>query len=115
MALCIALGVMFLTRNIPWWWPRNLLRWLVLVWCLVPAGVPDQPGYYAPAFIIFFFEFFLQVDGQPEAALRTLVMVSVAIVALVTLAAIARWYFRPPLATPASASAAETSDLDNSV
>jgi hypothetical protein len=115
MALCIALGVMFLTRNIPWWWPRNLLRWLALVWCLVPAAVPDQAGSFAPAFIIFFFEFFLQADGQPEAALRTLVMVSVAVVALVTLAAIVRWYFRAPLVTTAPGSAIETEELSDNL
>ena len=90
MTLPVTAGVIYLTRGIPWWWLRSLLRALTPLWCLAPAVVPGQPGHYAPAFTIAFFEAVLQAEGRPEAALRVLVIVTLGAVALVSLAAVLR-------------------------
>lgn len=101
--LVMLLMVVYLTRRIPWWWLKSLLRALVAVWFLVPAMVPGQAGSYAPAFVIALFETFLQAQGTPEAAIRTLVSVSVAVLAMVLLAAIVRWFIQRPRLTGAPA------------
>lgn len=47
---------------------RRGLAFLVAVWLLVPAAIPNFPGHYAPAFIVFLFETLFQNDGKPRAA-----------------------------------------------
>lgn len=86
--------VVYLTRRIPWWWLKSLIRALAGALCLVPAAVPGQSGAYAPAFVIAFFETVFQPNGNPDPAIRQLVSISVAVLALVLLAAIVRWFLR---------------------
>ncbi|MEM7219184.1 MAG: hypothetical protein AAF515_12535 [Pseudomonadota bacterium] len=90
MTLGVTLGIAWLTRSWRWWWPKTLLRTLTPVICLTPAMVPAAPGHFAPAYLIVFFEAVLQRDGQPESAIGRLAAVSLAVVVVVTLAAIYR-------------------------
>lgn len=89
--IVLFLCMLFLTRNLLWWWLKWVLRLVPPVALLLPAAVPGQPGFYAPALIVAPFEQFLQTDGQPEAAISRLVLILGALVGLITLAAIARW------------------------
>lgn len=41
---------------------------LLLVWVLLPAPVPGYPGHYAPAFLVFAFEWLFQQSGDPRPA-----------------------------------------------
>ena len=87
MFLCMV----FITRNLLWWWLKWVLRLVPSVGLLLPAGVPGQPGFYAPAFVVALFEQFLQVDGQSGEAIARLVIILGSMVGLITLASIARW------------------------
>ena len=91
-AALVMLGCLFfLTRNFRSWWLQWVVRLLPPVLLLLPAGVPGSQGFYAPAFIVAPFEKYLQEEGEPAAALSRLLMVALALVALITLAAFARW------------------------
>jgi len=89
--LVLFLCMMFLTRNLNWWWLKWVLRLVPAVALLLPVTVPGQPGFYAPAFLVAPFEAFLQADGQPDEAIARLLLVSCALLGLITLVAIARW------------------------
>lgn len=41
---------------------------LLAVWLLLPAPVPGYDGYYAPAFLVFTFEWLFQLSGHPRPA-----------------------------------------------
>ena len=85
------LCLVFLTRNLLSWWLKWVLRLLPPVALLLPASVPGQPGFYAPAFIVAPFEAFLQEEGDPAAASARLLLILGSLVGLITLAAVARW------------------------
>ena len=40
----------------------------VLVLFLLPAPIPRFEGEFAPAFVVFIFEYLFQIDGQPNFA-----------------------------------------------
>ena len=104
----LLLMVIYLTRRIPWWWLKSLLRALVAVLLLVPAMVPGQEGFHAPAFVIALFEIFFQEQANPEPAIRALVSVSIAATVLVLIFVLARWFITRP--KPALDSAAQAPD-----
>ncbi|MFU8816440.1 MAG: hypothetical protein ACNA7W_13905 [Pseudomonadales bacterium] len=56
------------TRGMPLAATRHGLAWLVAVWLLLPAPVPNFPGHYAPAFLVFGFELLFQQAGDPRPA-----------------------------------------------
>jgi|GEM_PF-1300889 len=89
-AVVVFLCMVFLTRNLSWWWLKWVLRLIPAVALILPVGVPEQPGYYAPAMVVAPFEAFLQENGQPGPAVARLVLVLGALLALITLAAVAR-------------------------
>lgn len=93
-AVVMLLCMVFLTRNLRWWWLKWVLRMVPPLALILPAGVPREPGFYAPAFIVAPFEAFLQEDGEPQAAIARLIVVLGAVVGLITLAAVARWLRR---------------------
>ncbi|MBM4204184.1 MAG: hypothetical protein FJ194_08570 [Gammaproteobacteria bacterium] len=53
-------------------------RWMGLVLpvlyvvLVIPAPIPDYPGFLAPAFLVALFEWAFQEQGQPGVALRLL-------------------------------------------
>lgn len=100
--LSLLLCMTFLTRNLNWWWLKWVLRLVPAVALLLPVAVPNQPGFYAPAFIVAPFEAFLQADGQPAEAIRRLMVILGALVGLITLAALARWARRRTSVSTAS-------------
>ena len=85
------LCMVFLTRNLNWWWLKWVLRLVPAIALLLPVAVPDQPGFYAPAFVVAPFEQFLQTEGRPGEAISRLIVILGGVVGLITLAAIARW------------------------
>jgi hypothetical protein len=71
VALATPLGLYALhraTRGLPLPALRAGLLWLLAVWLLVPAPVPDHAGHYAPALLVFVFEAVFQRPGQPETS-----------------------------------------------
>ena len=68
------LTMLFWTRHLTIGWLRRSLCVLPALLLLVPAGIPDFPGNYAPAFVVAIFEALFQVDGQPLAAARMLIL-----------------------------------------
>lgn len=56
------------TRGLPLGRTRPLLAALIAVWLLLPAPVPGYSGHYAPAFLVFLFEWWFQAPGQPRPA-----------------------------------------------
>ncbi len=82
------LGFFFLlTRRVSSLFVRTLLRCLGAVWILLPAPVPNYPGNYAPAFVVWVFEGVLQSDGEPLLSIQILLWSSLAVVGLVVF-----WY-----------------------
>ena len=77
-----------LTRRIGSLFLRTLLRCLGAVWLLLPAPVPNYPGNFAPAFVVWIFEGILQSDGEPLLSIQILLWSSLAVLALVSF-----WYF----------------------
>ena len=69
--LLLACGV-WMTRWIRPLWLRDLLRLVVAATLLVPAGAGSLEGAYAPAWIVFVFEIFLQTEGDPVSAMMML-------------------------------------------
>ena len=65
----------------------RFLKWLVVVMTLtifiVPAPVPNHAPQWAPAFVVAIFEAFFQIDGQPQASLRILLL-SILVMTLMT-------------------------------
>ena len=63
-----------------WLWCRRpqWLRWwlglLIPVWVLSPTQVEGFPNDYAPAMIAAFYELLIKPDGNPGAAIATLVI-----------------------------------------
>lgn len=55
---------------------KALAGWWLLLALLVPAQVPRFADQFAPAFLVFLFERFLQRDGDPAAAGRILAAAS---------------------------------------
>jgi hypothetical protein len=71
-ALLATLALAMAWRGLPlvgfrWW-----LTWLVPVCLLLPAPVPGYEGQWAPAFVVFSFEWLFQQQGAPEVAGRIL-------------------------------------------
>jgi len=60
---------------------KALAGWWLLLVLLVPAQVPRFTDQFAPAFLVFLFERFLQRDGDPAAAGR--ILAAATVVALV--------------------------------
>lgn len=107
--LLLLLCMWFLTRNLNWWWLKWVLRLTPPVALLLPAGVPGQPGFYAPAFLVAPFEAFLQSDGKPDEALARLILVVGGVVGVITLVAIVRWARnRTAVSAPGQESDADT-------
>jgi hypothetical protein len=69
---------------------RHGMAFLLAVWLLVPAAIPNFPGHYAPAFIVFLFEALFQHDGKPRAAGFILAAATLAALALMLLWMLAR-------------------------
>lgn len=90
-AFVMLLCMVFLTRNLRWWWLKWVLRLVPPVAATLPVSVPSEPGFYAPAFIVVPFEAFLQENGEPQAGAARLLVTLGALVGLITLAAVARW------------------------
>jgi hypothetical protein len=61
---------------------KALAGWWLLLALLVPAQVPRFTEQFAPAFLVFLFERFLQRDGDPAAAGRILAAATVAALVL---------------------------------
>ena len=58
-------------------WPRKLryiFITLVFVFFLLPAPVPNYPGIYAPAFVVYVFESMFQSSGLPNESQGILVL-----------------------------------------
>ncbi len=53
-------------------WLRLWLSWLIPVLLLLPAPIPGYEGNFAPAFVVFIFEWLFQRSGSPQAAGRIL-------------------------------------------
>jgi len=70
--LLVLAGGFLLTRWIKPLWLRDLLRLLAVATLLVPAGAGSIEGAYAPAWIVFVFEAFLQTEGDPVGAMMML-------------------------------------------
>lgn len=71
MAGCVAVGLFALyraTRGGPLPGARRVLGWLLAVWALLPAPVPGYSDHYAPAFLVFAFEWLFQRPGEPRTA-----------------------------------------------
>ncbi|MEE4362265.1 MAG: hypothetical protein V2I63_12170 [Pseudomonadales bacterium] len=51
---------------------RDLIRLLAIATLLVPVRTGVEVAYWAPAYIVFVFEAFLQRDGDPGPALAVL-------------------------------------------
>lgn len=65
------LGLFALRRAVRGLFGRRLtgaLTVLLLVWALLPAPVPGYDGHYAPAFLVFAFEWLFQQGGNPRPA-----------------------------------------------
>lgn len=77
-----------LTRRVGSLFLRTLLRCLGAVWILMPAPVPNYPGNFAPAFVVWVFEGVLKSDGEPMLSLQILLWSSFAVIGLVLF-----WYF----------------------
>lgn len=71
-SLLLLAGGILLTRWIKPLWLRDLLRLLAAATLLVPAGAGSIEGAYAPAWIVFLFEAFLQTEGDPVGAMMML-------------------------------------------
>lgn len=84
--LLLLAGFIWLTRWIRPAFLKDLLRFLVAGVVLVPArGFEDS---WAPAWVVFIFEAFLQRDGDPVAAAMMLVVgLALALVALIVVTA----------------------------
>lgn len=70
--LLVVAGALLLTRWIKPLWLRDLLRLLAVATLLVPAEAGSIEGAYAPAWIVFLFEAFLQTEGDPVGAMMML-------------------------------------------
>lgn len=86
--LLVLAGGFLLTRWIKPLWLRDLLRFLAVATLLVPAEAGSIEGAYAPAWIVFLFEAFLQTEGDPVGAMMMLSAAwALAIVALIAVVA----------------------------
>lgn len=83
------LAMLALTRNFANHWLRRAFTWLPPLLLLVPAEVPGFAGNYAPAFVVLVFESLFQVEGEPMAAARMLVVAG--LVGLVAITAASRF------------------------
>lgn len=70
-AVSVMLGLFALhraTRGLAGRRIRLVTAVLLTVWLLVPAPVPGFEGHYAPAFLVFAFEWLFQQAGHPRTA-----------------------------------------------
>ncbi len=87
--LLVLAGGFWLTRWIKPLWLRDLLRFLAAGTLLVPSVAGSFEGAYAPAWIVFVFEAFLQTEGDPVGAMMMLTASwALAIVAVIAVAAV---------------------------
>ncbi len=96
------------TRGPRWRRTRIALAVLLAVLLVVPAPVPGYDGHYAPAFLVFSFEWLFQQSGQPRFAGVILVASGLVTVAVLLLAAVLsrgkpRRAGRTPASRPAQA------------
>jgi hypothetical protein len=79
-------AMLALTRHLGNRWLRRTLSWLPPLLLLVPAEVPGFDGNYAPAFVVVIFEALFQVDGEPVAAARMLIVTGLLGLLMITIA-----------------------------
>lgn len=89
MVLLLA-GGFWLTRWLKPLWLRDLLRFLVAATLLVPAAAGSSDAAWAPAWIVFIFEAFLQTEGDPVDAVMMLSVAWVSAIVLVVAVTIFR-------------------------
>lgn len=71
VAVAVPLGLFALhraTRGVSWPRTKAVAAVLLAVWLLLPAPVPGFEGRYAPAFVVFTFEWLFQQAGNPRMA-----------------------------------------------
>lgn len=81
--LLLLAGGFWLTRGFKPLWLRDLLRFLVAGTLLMPAGAGSSEEAWAPAWIVFIFEAFLQTEGDPVDAVMMLAVGWVAAIVVV--------------------------------
>lgn len=79
-----------LTRGLHWPRTRTVLAVLLAVLLLVPAPVPGFEDRYAPAFVVFVFEWLFQQAGHPRTAGMILGAAAALALALLLLAGVFR-------------------------
>lgn len=57
-----------ITRGLKWPRTKLVVAVLLAVFALIPAPVPGHPEHYAPAFLVFTFEWWFQQPGHPRTA-----------------------------------------------
>ena len=65
---CVVVALFALHRATRGWrapGTRATIGALLAVWALLPAPVPGHAGYYAPALLVFLFEWWFQRPGEP--------------------------------------------------
>ena len=96
-AVSVVLGLFALhrvTRGLGWARAKLVMAVLLAVWLLVPAPVPGFEGRYAPAFLVFAFEWLFQQAGHPRTAGMILAGSTVLALAGLLLAGVGRRRFR---------------------
>lgn len=84
-----AAAILFrLLRNMDKPLVRTLLISLLVTLSLAPAPVPGHPEQWAPAFVVYIFETFFQIDGAPQVSLRILLLAVGVVGLLVWLASV---------------------------
>lgn len=85
-AAVIACGIV-MTRRLRPLFLRDLIRALAIATLLAPVTAGAHDDFYAPAYIVLFFEAFLQPEGDPIPALSALTLAwAAAIVVVIALA-----------------------------
>lgn len=87
-ALAAAAILFRLLRNIDKPFIRTLLISVLATLFLAPAPVPGHPEQWAPAFVVYIFEAFFQIDGAPLVSLRILLLAVGVVGLLVWLASV---------------------------
>lgn len=70
--------IFFAVRHKP---VRYLLTTLATVWMLMPWRFDDDPGHFAPAFIVLLFSAVFERDGNPAPVLMGYAVVTTAVLA----------------------------------
>ncbi|MEM7078908.1 MAG: hypothetical protein AAF513_09790 [Pseudomonadota bacterium] len=81
-------GLWRLTRWLRPMWLRATLVALVMALFVIPAPIPSQLEFWAPALVVYLFEAFLQTSGSPGQSGRLLLLglLSVLVLCLATAA-----------------------------